>query len=136
MLDALVAGTIDAVALAYLALGNRGKKLPALRRPSRAASSHWHALSIGAILAHLDFLDEQIGRLSDVIEDQIGASNPDAATPHRRAPGRASCAERFRPKGAGARQFCPALRLRRPPVVCGILAAGVWRSTTVRECVG
>ena len=30
-----------------------------------------HALLIGAILAHLDFLDEQIGRLSDAIEDQI-----------------------------------------------------------------
>jgi hypothetical protein len=30
-----------------------------------------HALLIGAILAHLDFLDEQIERLSDAIEEQI-----------------------------------------------------------------
>lgn len=30
-----------------------------------------HALLIGAILAHLDFLDEQIGRLSDAIEQRI-----------------------------------------------------------------
>jgi transposase len=31
-----------------------------------------HALVIGAILAHLDFLDEQINRLSEAIEDQLG----------------------------------------------------------------
>jgi transposase len=30
-----------------------------------------HALLIGAILAHLDFLDEQIDRLSDAIEERI-----------------------------------------------------------------
>jgi transposase len=31
-----------------------------------------HALVIGAILSHLDFLDEQIGRLSEAIEEQLG----------------------------------------------------------------
>ena len=31
-----------------------------------------HALLIGAILAHLDFLDEQIERLSEAIEEQLG----------------------------------------------------------------
>ena len=31
-----------------------------------------HALLIGAILAHLDFLDEQIELLSDAIEAQLG----------------------------------------------------------------
>jgi transposase len=31
-----------------------------------------HALVIGAILAHLDFLDQQISRLSDAIEEQLG----------------------------------------------------------------
>src|SRR5204862_1579724 len=31
-----------------------------------------HALVTGAILAHLDFLDEQIERLSDAIEEQLG----------------------------------------------------------------
>ncbi|MGB0095664.1 MAG: transposase [Solirubrobacteraceae bacterium] len=30
-----------------------------------------HALWSGAILAHIDFLDEQIDRLSDAIEEQI-----------------------------------------------------------------
>jgi hypothetical protein len=31
-----------------------------------------HALVIGAILAHLDFLDGQIGQLSEAIEAQLG----------------------------------------------------------------
>jgi transposase len=35
-----------------------------------------HALLIGAILAHLDFLDEQIERLSDAIEERIGPFEP------------------------------------------------------------
>ena len=30
-----------------------------------------HAVLIGAILAHIDFLDDQIDRLSDAIEEQI-----------------------------------------------------------------
>jgi hypothetical protein len=40
---------------------------------------------IGAILSHLDFLDEQISRLSEAIEAQLG---PFAAgeQPHRRRP--------------------------------------------------
>jgi transposase len=35
-----------------------------------------HALLIGAILAHLDFLDEQIERLSDAIEEQLRPFEP------------------------------------------------------------
>jgi hypothetical protein len=40
-----------------------------------AAVAH-HALWIGAILAHIDFLDEQIDRLSDAIEEQIRPLRP------------------------------------------------------------
>ena len=53
---------------------------------------------IGAILAHLDFLDEQIDRLSEAIEDQLGPTGlagvalastiTGVAAPHRRGPGR------------------------------------------------
>jgi hypothetical protein len=72
MLDALVAGTTDPDVLADLARGKLRAKLPALRQALAGRFEAHHALVIGAILAHLDFLDEQIERLSDAIEDQLG----------------------------------------------------------------
>jgi transposase len=72
MLDALVAGTTDPVVLAELAKGRLRAKLPALREALEGRFEAHHALVIGAILAHLDFLDEQISRLSEAIEDQLG----------------------------------------------------------------
>jgi transposase len=72
MLDALVAGTTDPDVLAELARGKLRAKLPALREALEGRFEAHHALVIGAILAHLDFLDEQIERLSDAIEEQLG----------------------------------------------------------------
>ena len=72
MLDALVAGTTDPHALAELAKGRLRAKLPALTEALQGRFEAHHALVIGAILAHLDFLDEQILRLSDAIEEQLG----------------------------------------------------------------
>jgi transposase len=72
MLDALVAGTTDPAVLADLAKGKLRAKLPALREALEGRFETHHALVIGAILAHLDFLDEQIDRLSEAIEDQLG----------------------------------------------------------------
>jgi transposase len=72
MLDALVAGTTDPKILAGLAKGRLRAKLPALREALEGRFEAHHALVIGAILAHLDFLDEQITRLSDAIEEQLG----------------------------------------------------------------
>jgi transposase len=83
MLDALVAGTTDPAALAELAQGKLRRKLPALREALEGRFEPHHALVIGAILAHLDFLDEHIDRLSDAIEEQLGpfaAGVPLAAT--------------------------------------------------------
>ena len=60
MLDALVAGTTDPEVLAELARGKLRAKLPALREALEGRFEPLHALLIGAILAHLDFLDEQI----------------------------------------------------------------------------
>jgi transposase len=57
--------------LADLARGKLRKKIPALQEALEGRFEAQHALVIGAILAHLDFLDEQIGLLSDAIEDQI-----------------------------------------------------------------
>jgi transposase len=76
MLDALVAGTSDPAVLAELAKGRLRKKLPALREALEGRFEPHHALVIGAILAHLDFLDEHIDRLSDAIEEQLGPFAP------------------------------------------------------------
>src|SRR6266545_2480469 len=62
MLDALVHGTTDPIVLADLAKGKLRKKLPALQEALEGRFDELHALLIGAILAHLDFLDEQIDR--------------------------------------------------------------------------
>jgi transposase len=72
MLDALVAGTTDPEVLAQLAEGKLRKKIPALRDVLEGRFEAHHALIIGAILAHLDFLDEHIDRLSEAIETQLG----------------------------------------------------------------
>jgi transposase len=71
MLDALVAGTTDPEVLAELARRQMRKKLPALREALEGHFDAHHALWVGAILAHIDFLDEHIDRLSDAIEEQL-----------------------------------------------------------------
>ncbi|MCA1700895.1 MAG: IS110 family transposase [Actinobacteria bacterium] len=71
MLDALVSGTTDPEVLADLARGKLRSKLPALKEALEGRFDKFHALLIGAILAHLDFLDEQIERLTEMIGEQI-----------------------------------------------------------------
>ena len=71
MLDALVSGTTDPQVLADLARGKLRKKIPALREALRGRFEAVHALLIGSILAHLDFLEEHISGLSEAIEEQI-----------------------------------------------------------------
>jgi transposase len=71
MLDALVAGSTDPEVLADLAKGRLRSKLPALREALEGRFEHLHAVWIGAILAHLDFLDEQIQSLTETIGEQI-----------------------------------------------------------------
>jgi transposase len=76
VLDALVHGTTDPEILADLAEGRPRQKLPALREALEGRFNALHALLIGAILAHLDFLDEQIDRLSEAIEARIAPFEP------------------------------------------------------------
>ena len=71
MLDALVAGTTDPQVLAELAKGKLRAKIPALREALVGRFDAQHALIVSAILAHLDFLDEQIQLLSEGIEEQL-----------------------------------------------------------------
>jgi transposase len=76
MLDALVSGTTDPGVLADLARGVLRKKLPALREALEGRFDAEHALVVGQILAHIDFLDAAIARLSDAIEQQIAPLAP------------------------------------------------------------
>jgi transposase len=71
MLDALVSGTTDPEVLAELARGRLRSKLPALRDALEGGFSAHHALMVGKILAHIDYLDESIGDLSVEIERVI-----------------------------------------------------------------
>jgi transposase len=71
MLEALVAGTTDPGLLAELAKGRLRAKLPALREALEGRFDAQHRLIVSAILAHLDFLDEQIDWLSEEIGEQL-----------------------------------------------------------------
>ena len=76
MLHALIAGTTDANVLAELALGKLRLKLPALREALQGRFETEHAIIIGRILAHIDYLDEAITELSTAIEKQIAPLAP------------------------------------------------------------
>ncbi len=76
MLDALINGTTDPEVLADLARGRLRAKLGALREALQGRFDHLHAVWIGAILAHIDFLDEQIAGLTETIGEQIAPFEP------------------------------------------------------------
>jgi len=71
MLQALVRGTSDPDVLAELARGRLRKKIPALVQALQGRFSPTHALVVGEILAHLEFLEESIERLSVRIDEVI-----------------------------------------------------------------
>ena len=71
MLNALCSGTTDPAVLAEMAKGRMRTKLPELREALEGRFNELHALLIGSILAHLDFLDGQIEALSQAIEVKL-----------------------------------------------------------------
>ncbi len=71
MLDALIGGTHDPDILAELARGKLRKKLPALRKALLGWFSPTHRILVGEMLAHLEYLDESIERLSDDLAAMI-----------------------------------------------------------------
>jgi len=75
MLDALVAGTTDPELLAELARGKLRPKLPQLREALEGRFNAQHALLIGGILRHIDFLDAEIDALGTAIETHITAQS-------------------------------------------------------------
>lgn len=72
MLRALVAGSRDPEVLAELARGRLRAKIPQLQLALMGRFGANHALVVGEILAHLDYLDESIARLQDQINELIG----------------------------------------------------------------
>jgi transposase len=78
MLDALVAGTTDAGVLAELARGKLRPKLAQLREALEGRFNAQHALLIGGILRHIDFLDAEIDALGTAIEAHISAQSQHA----------------------------------------------------------
>jgi len=71
MLNALVTGTRDPEVLAELARGRLREKLPQLQAALKGRFGPNHALVVGEILAHIDDLDESIGRLQVGIDELI-----------------------------------------------------------------
>lgn len=71
MLMALVSGSEDPAVLADLAKGLLRKKLPQLRSALEGRFRPVHAILVAEILAHLDYSDEAVGRLSDAIDERI-----------------------------------------------------------------
>jgi hypothetical protein len=71
MLNALIGGTHDPEVLAELARGTLRKKLPALRKALSGWFSPTHRLLVGELLAHLEYIDESIERLSNDIASMI-----------------------------------------------------------------
>ena len=71
MIEALISGTTDPEVLAELAKGRLRSKIPALKEALEGSFSAHHAFMVGNILAHVDYLEESIARLSAEIERVI-----------------------------------------------------------------
>jgi transposase len=71
MLAALIGGTHDPEILAELARGKLRKKIPALRKALAGWFSPTHRLLVGEVLAHLEYIDESIERLSNDVATMI-----------------------------------------------------------------
>jgi transposase len=71
MIEALVQGTTDPEVLAELAKGRLRSKIPALKEALEGHFSGHHALMVGHMLAHIDYLEESIAGLSSEIERVI-----------------------------------------------------------------
>ena len=70
MLAGLVAGSTDAAALAELARGQLREKIPALQRALAGRVGDHQRFLLAQQLAHIDFLDEQIGRLDAEVAER------------------------------------------------------------------
>ena len=76
MIEALIAGEHDPAALADLAKGKMRPKIPALTEALAGHFGAHHAVAARRILAHLDFLDDTIGALTEQIDVRTAAFAP------------------------------------------------------------
>lgn len=72
MLAGLIEGTRDPAVLAELAKGQLRKKLPQLREALAGRFRAHHALLVGELLAHIEYLEDAIARLSQEVERRLG----------------------------------------------------------------
>ncbi len=79
MLEALVSGTHDPEVLADLAKGRLRAKLPQLREALEGRFRAHHALILGELLGHIDYLDEAVARLSAEVEKRIAPFSEEVA---------------------------------------------------------
>lgn len=79
MLEALVSGTHDPEVLADLARGRLRQKLPQLREALEGRFRSHHALILGELLGHIDYLDEAIARLSEEAGQRIAPFSEEVA---------------------------------------------------------
>jgi transposase len=73
MLDALLEGEQDPLALAELARGKLRAKLPVLRQALDGRVKPHHLVLLGQLLAHIDFLDASIADVQQAIEQSQAA---------------------------------------------------------------
>jgi transposase len=76
MLKALIAGERDAVRLAALALGRLKEKRAALEQVLQGRFTGHHAFLLRGLLAHLEFLEAQMGDFDRRIADATGSMAP------------------------------------------------------------
>jgi transposase len=76
MLEALVGGTTDPAVLADLARGRLRAKLPALREALEGRVARHHRLLVAELLAHIDYLDEAVERLSGEVAQVVAPCSP------------------------------------------------------------
>jgi transposase len=69
MLDALVGGSRDSEVLAELARGRLRSKIPQLQAALTGRFGPNHALVVGEILAHMDYIEESLDRLQAGIDE-------------------------------------------------------------------
>jgi transposase len=79
MVEALLQGQRDPVALAELARGRLRRKLPALREALAGRFRPHHAFLVTQILAKVDFLEETIDRLTAEIDERLRPFEADLA---------------------------------------------------------
>ena len=71
MLEALLEGSTDPEVLAELARGRLRNKLPELKKALEGRFRAHHRFMLEQILIHLDFLDEQIGKVSQEVATRV-----------------------------------------------------------------